>query len=182
MSSNTGNGRQRQETAESDVTIGKVVSVNIPKKQLRIAPETSHPERFEDLSEIRLRTKQGPEVLLAIDNIRITKSVVIANAGADADNDALASTRGARVVVKRSERFPLPDDEYYADDLVGIVVKDKEGSVIGRLSEVWETPANDIYQVIGEGDSEILLPAIEDVILSVDIDGGEMIADISNLI
>ena len=182
MSSNTGNGCHGGEAAESDVIIGKVVSVNIPKKRLRIAPETSHPERFKDLSEMRLKTKQGSEVLLAIDNIRITKSVVIASAEANADNDALASTRGAMVVVKRSERYPLPEDEYYADDLVGIVVKDKEGSIIGRLSQVWETPANDIYQVLGEGDNEILLPAIEDVILSVDIEGGEMVADISNLI
>lgn len=181
MWNNTPNDRRCEETAETDVIIGRVVSVNVPMRQLRIAPETSYPERFRILKELRLKRKEGPEVRLAIDEVRITHKVVIASVAVE-DQDEFDSVRGATVVVRRSERYPLPDDEYYVDDLVGLVVKDKAGNVIGKLSEVWETPANDIYQVLGDGGREILLPAIEDVVLKVDIEGGVMIADISNLI
>ena len=84
-------------------------------------------------------------------------------------------------MVPRSERFPLPENEYYVDDLIGLVVKDQKGKVIGQLSEIWETPANDIYRVLDDGGREVLLPAIEEVILKVDTEGGEMVADTSNL-
>jgi 16S rRNA processing protein RimM len=98
------------------------------------------------------------------------------------NNEALASARKALVVVPRTDRFPLPENEYYIDDIVGLVVKDVGGAVIGRLARVLETPANDVYQVIDDAGREFLLPAIEDVILNVDIERGELTADVSNLI
>jgi 16S rRNA processing protein RimM len=133
------------------------------------------------MRELRLKTKAGAEVLVALDDIRVTQKAVIAGARSDSDEE-IASFRGASVVVSRSERHQLPEDEYYADDLVGLTVKDTNGGVIGKLCEVWETPANDVYQVLDDGGREILLPAIEDVILEVDIEGGTMVADVSNLI
>ena len=181
MSSDTRNGRQDESVDERDVIIGKVASVNVPRRELRIRPETSHPERFHELRDLRLRTRQGQTILLTVHNIRITQKAVIAKVETDS-GDEIAATRGAWVVVSRADRFPLPDDEYYVDDLIGLVVRDSEGAVIGRLREVWETPANDIYQVLDDEGREILLPAIEDVILSVDVKRGEMVADISTLI
>ncbi len=178
MSSNVPNGGKDGET---DVIIGRVVSVNVPKRQLRIASETSYPERFEQMRELRLETEAGTEVLVPLDGIRVTQKAVIASARSESDEE-IASLRGANVVVKRSKRHPLPDGENYADDLVGLTVKDASGNVIGKLCEVWETPANDVYQVLDDGGREILLPAIEDVILEVDIEGGVMVADISTLI
>jgi 16S rRNA processing protein RimM len=161
--------------------IGRVVSVNVPKKQIRIAPETSYPERFNLLQELRLKTKEGAEICVKLEDIRITQKAIIISVPSEND-DIIGLLRGATVVVERSERFPLPEDEYYIDDLVGLVVKDVQGSVIGRLAEVWETPANDIYQVLDDDGREMLLPAIEDVILEVDIESGHLVADITNLI
>ena len=180
MSSNTRNGRPKESADERDITIGKVASVNVPRRELRIAPETSHPERFHELRGLRLITRQGKRIRLPVRNVRVTRKAVVAKVETDSE-DEIASARGASVVVSRSERFPLPGDEYYVDDMIGLLVKDKEGVVIGRLREVWETPANDIYRVLDDEGREILLPAIEDVILRVDIEGGEMVADISNL-
>jgi len=181
LSSDTANNHQSDDSADSEIIIGRIVSVNVPHKQLRIAPETSHPERFHLLKELRLRTKDGAEIYFVLCNIRITGKAIIANVSAESD-DEIASVRGATVIVDRSERFPLPDNEYYVDDLIGLVVSDVRGTAIGRLTEVWETPANDIYQVLDDNGREILLPAIEDVILEVDIEGGRMVADISNLV
>jgi len=180
LSSNTRKGRQGGDAAERDIRIGKVVSVNVPRRELRIAPETSHPERFHEVSTFRLITKRGKKLCLKPKKIRITASAVIATIETD-DEDLIASTRGASVVVPHAERFPLPENEYYEDDLIGLVVKDKDGAVLGKLNQIWETPANDIYQVLDEYGGEILLPAIEDVILNVDVERGEITADISIL-
>jgi 16S rRNA processing protein RimM len=118
---------------------------------------------------------------MTLTGIRVAGSAFVAKVETD-DEEQIASVRKASLIISPEERFQLPEDEYYMDDLVGLIVKDKEGSVIGRLSDILETPANDIYEVLdGEG-REILLPAIEDVILKIDIKGGEITADISNLI
>ena len=178
MSSDTPNSGK---SGETDIIIGRVVSVNVPKRQIRIAPETSYPERFERMRELRLRTGAGAEVVVTLDDIRVTQKAVIASVRSESGEE-IASFRGAKVVVRRSERHPLPEGEHYADDLVGLTVKDTSGGVIGILREVWETPANDVYQVLDNGGREILLPAIEDVILEVDVEGGVMVVDVSNFI
>jgi 16S rRNA processing protein RimM len=164
-----------------EIIIGKVVSVNIPKAELRIAPETSHPERFYGLNELSIKPRKGPTFRLMVRGLRSAGTVIVATVETG-NNEALASARKALVVVPRTDRFPLPENEYYIDDIVGLVVKDVGGAVIGRLARVLETPANDVYQVIDDAGREFLLPAIEDVILNVDIERGELTADVSNLI
>jgi len=171
-------GQQSGEPDERDIIIGKVVSVHVLRRELRIAPTTSHPERFHDLHSLRLRLRNHHTFRLAVRNIRVTGSAVIATVEAEDDAQA-ASARGADVVVRWSERFRLPENEYYVDELIGLVVKDKQGRFVGRLREIWNTPANDIYRVVDDKGREMLLPAIEDVILAVDIAGGEITADIS---
>lgn len=180
LSSDSRKGRPDENQAESCIIIGKVVSVNVPRSELRIAPETSHPERFQELSELRLKTKEGRTVLLALDNVRTAGKAIVAKVQSN-DHDLIASTRGAVAVVEKTERYELPEDEYYIDDLLGLVVKDKEGSIIGRLADVWKTSANDIYQVLDDEDREILIPVVEDFILDVDIKRGVITADISIL-
>ncbi len=165
---------------EPEIVIGRVVSANIPRRELRIAPETSHPERFRELRVIRLKSTAGQIVSLQVVGVRISKKTVIAHVRSD-DEQQLAAARGTLVVVPCSERFQLPENEYYIDDLLGLTIRDTQGRVIGKLSAIWETPANDIYQVLDDTGKEILLPAIEEVIIRVDIEHGEIVADISNL-
>ncbi len=181
LSSNPERGHEgRSPYEESDVVIGRVISVNVPRRELRIAPDTSHPERFHSLRQLRLQTADKKILILPIVSIRLTEKAAIAKVECT-DADEIAGTRGALVMVRLSERFPLPEHEYYIDDLIGLRVKDPSGRVLGFLKEVWQTSANDIYQVVDDRGGEILLPAIEDVIIRVDLESGELIADISTL-
>jgi 16S rRNA processing protein RimM len=173
-------GGLREGPEDTDVVIGKVVSVNVPRRALRIAPETSHPERFHLLRDLRL--KIGTQVaVFEIRKLRVTKALVIAEIVAE-DDELVSKARGAKVLVSRSQRFQLPDNEYYIDDLVGMLVKDANGAVLGKISEIWTTPANDIYRVVGEEGAETLLPAIEGVILKVDTEAGVMTVNMSLLV
>ncbi len=79
-----------------------------------------------------------------------------------------------QIMYVRADELPrLPEGRYYHHELLGMTVLDPEGRLLGVLSEILETGANDVYLVKCEG-GELLLPAIADVILAVDVDARQM--------
>ena len=72
------------------------------------------------------------------------------------------------------ERLPLPEGEYYHDELIGLNVVTEEGERLGQVTEILETGANDVFVVRHPGGDEILLPAISEVVLDVDLHKAEM--------
>lgn len=79
-----------------------------------------------------------------------------------------------KILYIKADSLPeLPEGMYYHHELIGLVVEDETGDVIGKLIEILETGANDVY-VVDTGNGEILLPAVEDVILDVDLVSGRM--------
>jgi 16S rRNA processing protein RimM len=85
-------------------------------------------------------------------------------------NDAEAM-RGVRVSLSDDDLPDLEDGEYYAHDLIGLEVRDDAGVVLGELVDVLATGSNDVYVVARDG-GELLLPAIESCIKSIDFDDG----------
>ena len=77
--------------------------------------------------------------------------------------------RNFPIFISAHKRTELPAGEYYSDQLIGLKVIHKDGQELGRLVEIIETGANDVYVVIGNDKKEILLPAIPEVILNVDL-------------
>ena len=63
----------------------------------------------------------------------------------------------------------LEDGVYYIADLIGITVTKEDGEVLGKIKDVMQTGANDIYVVSREGKKDLLIPVLPDVVLSVDI-------------
>ncbi len=88
--------------------------------------------------------------------------------------ETVAELRGELAYVKAEELPTLPEGEYYHHQLLGLQVEDEEGAVLGKLTKIIENPANDIYVVQPERGPEILLPAIEPVILEIDLVQGVM--------
>jgi 16S rRNA processing protein RimM len=78
------------------------------------------------------------------------------------------------VYVRGDDRPPLAEGEYYHHELVGLQVVDEEGQPLGELVQILSNPANDIYVVRPRAGKEILLPAIEDVILDIDLEKGQV--------
>jgi 16S rRNA processing protein RimM len=70
--------------------------------------------------------------------------------------------------------MPLPEDEYYPHELIGLDVTTVEGEELGKVSDILLTNANDVYVVVGAR-GQILLPAIADVIERVDLEMGEIV-------
>jgi 16S rRNA processing protein RimM len=78
--------------------------------------------------------------------------------------------RNQWVYVKSSQVPPLPEGQHYQYELLGLDVVDENGNLLGKLVEVLETGANDVYVVRDDGGKEMLLPAIPSVILNLDMD------------
>ena len=82
------------------------------------------------------------------------------------------------MLVTREHAVPLEEDEYFIADLVGLTIVDDSGVTIGKLINVIETGANDVYEVKTEDGGTILLPAIKDCILDVDMEEGIILVHI----
>jgi len=90
------------------------------------------------------------------------------------DRNAADALRGLTVSVPYDRLETLPEDEYYWEDLIGLAVVTEDGKPLGRIEGIFPTGSNDVY-VCKSGRKEILLPAIDEVIRSVDLEAGTVV-------
>jgi 16S rRNA processing protein RimM len=93
------------------------------------------------------------------------------------DRTSIEKFRHAMLQVPESDLPPLPDGEYYRYQLIGLTVIDRDGRELGTLDEVIETGSNDVYRVHPQVGPDLLLPALTDVIVSIDLAAGRMVVD-----
>jgi 16S rRNA processing protein RimM len=89
--------------------------------------------------------------------------------------EAVSAFINQLVQVRADDRPPLPEGEYYHHQLLGLQVVDENGTHLGRLKQILETGANDVYIVQPEQGKEILLPAIDSVLQTIDLAHGQII-------
>ncbi len=151
--------------------VGVITATHGLKGEVKVFPTTDDPKRFKRLKEVTLDT--GKERLqLEIEGVKFFKQFVILKfRGIDNIND-VEKYRRASLLVARKDAVRLQKDEYFIADLMGLKVRDEDGAEIGVLKNVIETGANDVY-VIEMGDGrELLLPAIKQCVLEVDVEAG----------
>lgn len=85
--------------------------------------------------------------------------------------------RGLLLEVPEDELVPLEEGRYYRFQIVGIEVFDRDGRPLGRVAEVIETGANDVY-VVRDAEGDLLVPAIDSVVLQVDVAAARMVVDL----
>lgn len=111
----------------------------------------------------------------SVESAKVHGAAVVAKLAGIADRDQAAALQGMRIAVSRDD-FPAPaSGEFYWSDLVGLQVINAAGVVLGAVSRVFETGANDVLVV--EGERERLLPFIETVIRKVDLADGRITVD-----
>ena len=82
--------------------------------------------------------------------------------------------RNQLAYVPTADRPPLPDGEYYHHQLIGLKVISEQGEVLGKVTEILATGANDVYVVRAEIGAEILIPAVDEFVRAVDLERGEL--------
>jgi len=128
---------------------------------------TDFPERIAAGRKVFIGEKKQPHTL---DTVRPRNDgLLVSFRGVNTPEDA-GKFRNQWVYVKASELPPLPQGKYYKFQLVGLDVTDEDGNALGKITDVLETGANDVYIVTNESGKEILLPAIPPVILNLDME------------
>jgi len=164
------------------VSIGKVVSVNFPRRELRLVPVTEHLERFDGLDRLHLLRQDGTKVDLDVSGVRRAGGKVCILLSDTEPTELLGTLRGAAAVVDEDERYMLPDDEYYHDELIGLNVVDSAGWSLGRVTGIYPFGHHDVYEITGDGGTEYLVAAVRTAILEIDVAGGRIVVEPAELV
>lgn len=84
--------------------------------------------------------------------------------------EEVSALRNQLVYVRTVDLPQLEEGEYYHHQVLGMQVVDEDGGTLGSIVRIHETGANDVYVVQGESGAELLIPAIESVILAFDLE------------
>ncbi len=158
---------------EDLLQVGIITSTHGVRGEVKVYPTTDDPRRFRRLKEVILDT--GREKLnLEIEGVKFFKQFVILKfKGLDNIND-IEKYRQKSLFVTRKNAVRLQRDEYFIADLIGLKVQDEDGKELGTVKDVIETGANDVYEVEMADGRSLLLPAIKQCILNVDVENGTM--------
>ena len=159
---------------EDFLQVGVITTTHGIRGEVKVFPTTDDVGRFKDLREVYLNT--GEDTLkLEVESCKFFKQFVILKfKGIDTINE-IEQYKKCPLLVTREEAVPLEDDEYFVADLIGLKILTETGILVGTLKDVIHTGANDVYAVELPDGGEILLPAIKECIMDVDMDSGEMI-------
>ena len=158
---------------EDLLQVGIITSTHGVRGEVKVYPTTDDPRRFRRLKEVFLDT--GKEKMnLEIEGVKFFKQFVILKfKGLDNIND-IEKYRQKSLYVTRKNAVRLQRDEYFIADLIGLKVQDEDGKELGTVKDVIETGANDVFEVEMADGKSLLLPAIKQCILNVDVENGTM--------
>ena len=158
---------------EDKFQVGVITSTHGVRGEVKVFPTTDDPNRFKRLKEVILDTGRE-ELVLEVEGVKFFKQFVILKfKGFDNIND-IEKYRQKSLYVSRQNAVRLKKDEYFVADLMGMEVVDEKNAKIGVLKSVMETGANDVYVIAMTDGRELLLPAIKQCILNVDMESNVM--------
>lgn len=146
------------------IEAGKIVNTHGVRGEVKIQVWLDSPEFLRKFKTLYIDSK--PVKLLSG---RTHKGFLIAALEGVEDINAAMSLKNKTVFIDRADA-KLPKGAYFLQDIIGARVVDEQGGEIGTLEDILETPASDVYVVRGE--SEHLIPAVDEFILSTDAENG----------
>lgn len=158
---------------EDFLRIGVITKTHGIAGEVKVYPTTDDVKRFELLKEVTLSNGKERQVL-AIQSVKYFKELVILKfKGINNINDVEKYVR-YDILIDRKDALPLGENENYICDLIDLEVFTDEGERLGVLTDVLQTGANDVYAVTMDDGKEVLLPAIKDCILDVNLEEGKV--------
>ena len=155
------------------VPIGKIQGPHGIKGQLRVVPFAGDASSIPQLKSVTVKAPSGAMETFSVASAKAHgKRVILTLKPFDNINQVLHLV-GREIYADRAELPELPSDEFYWSDLLGLQVETEEREALGELVDIIETGSNDVYVVKKDG-RELLIPALEDVVLAIDLDAGRM--------
>ncbi len=151
------------------ILIGKIVNAVGLKGEVKVYCYTDRKERFQELGDIWVE-----DSLRHIQKVRYQGNVAILKLEGVDDRNAAEAQKNKGVFMEESQLAELPEDTYYVRDLVGIHVLQEDGSLLGELTDVIQNSGQDLYQIKLETGKNILLPAVREFVLKIEMDERQM--------
>ncbi len=164
--------RPQRDPTPGFVAVGRVLAPFGLRGELKVQSLTDNPLRFAPKSRL-----YAGDQLITIAEAREAAGHLYVRLKGFADRTSVERFRQALLQVPEQSLPPLPAGEYYRFQLIGLAVVDRAGALLGTLDEVIETGANDVYRVRTPAGADLLLPAIADVIISIELEARRMVAD-----
>ncbi len=159
---------------EELLQVGVITQTHGIRGEVKVFPTTDDVNRFKKLKETILDTGKE-KITLEIEGVKFFKQYAILKfKGFDNIND-IERYKGKSLYVTRANAVRLKRNEYFIADLIDMEVYDENDKLLGTLFNVIETGANDVYEVRMSDGREVLIPAIKQCILSVDVEGRKMV-------
>jgi 16S rRNA processing protein RimM len=152
------------------MAVGRIVGAHGIRGEIKVKQLTDFPERFAPGSLLYVEEEGFQREVISA---RPHKGLLLVKLSGITDRTTVEGLRGRHLFIAREEAMALEEDEYYEDELVGLRVETMEGELLGQLTEIIWTGANEVYIVQGPR-GEVLLPAIAEVVQEVDLDAGVM--------
>ncbi len=148
---------------------GKIVTTHGIRGEVKIMPYTDSPKLLCEFDRLFIGKDKSE---LYIERSRVAKNMVIAKIEGVDTVEAAEKYRN-KVLFMHRDDLELDEDTYFIQDLIDMEVQDADsGFVYGKITDVLQNGANDVYVI--KGDREYLVPAIPDVVISTDIDSNIM--------
>ncbi len=150
------------------IKVGKIVGTHGYKGSVKVQLLTDFPDRFQPGQKyLGLRGKETLE--LTLDHCSPHGGTMLMKFRGIDDMEAAEQLRNVFLNVTIDQLHPLPEGSFYHFQLIGMQVEDVDKGPLGQLAEVLETGANDVYVVKSDAYGEILIPAIRQVVMAVDV-------------
>jgi len=157
--------------------VGSIARAHGLKGEVVVDVWSEAPERFLPGRSVTARFPSGATKRMVVATARPFGDRMLIQFEGVASRTEAESLRGADLTIAREEAAPLPEGGHYRFELVGLRVRTREGSILGSVADVFATGSNDVIVVRGPG-GEILLPSLEHVVLSIDLERGEMVVEL----
>ena len=175
-----GSGKQRRDSEPRFLVVGQVVGAHGVGGELKVQVLSEDPHRFGRMEQVYIGLEEDEPEPRVLERFRLHKgNALLKLAGCD-DRDTAALLRGYLLQVPIEDAIPLEEGEYYEYQILGLKVWTVSGEHLGKVVEVLVTGANDVYVVHGTypGHGEILIPALESVVLEIDLEAARMVVDL----
>jgi 16S rRNA processing protein RimM len=143
------------------LVIGRVIRPHGIRGDLRVESHTDNLERFSWIEKVYLNEDDGEPLL--VEKVRFHQNRVLLKLKGVEDRNAAESLRHSWLYIPMDEAIPLEEDEYFLYQLIGLKVVNQDGDVLGEISDVLETKANNVF-IVKDDEHEHLIPDIPEVI------------------
>ena len=153
--------------------IGKIINTHGLKGHVKVMPLTDDNKRYEKLKKIHL---EGTDKELEIEKVWYNKGFVMLKFKGYDNIDDVISFKDKFILIHKSDAVQLPEDSYFIHDIIGLEVYTVNDIKLGKITNVLQPGANDVYVVKNEK-KEYLIPAVKDIVKKIDLSEKKIIID-----